>query len=642
MNRINKLQGRRLAAVLVIMIIIFMLGTAKAYGEEEKDTARITNLQTEIKAEDNFTFNVTQTIDVNFSTLHHGIYIFVPFKIGESRITDVSTNGPGNADINTFKLENGQPFVTMKLGDKDKYLDGDQSWTVKYKIIGVDDGSSKADYLSLAVVAPFWDMPIDNAETVVTMPKKTDWSKLETFTGPYGSTINMLDDEHFQLSTTDRTLTVKAKDLPARYGASIRTLLPNGYWKNPMSQRAIPLKVLLSFALVLAAVVLIAWLVRRNRKPVEVVEFYPPDDMTPAEIGYLIDGAVDKKDMVSLFFYMADKGYISIVKTGKDSYEMKKLKDIDDEEPAYVRKLYDAMFDGSDVFIPEKPPEYFSDGFMSAVINLTYMKNYQNKIYDFKINVLRFIVTIGIIATIPLNSIRLGVVEYSAMNFAAIIITILAGIGVSSYTSKLVFKKLSMTVREYRKTVGMLFVMFAVIVMMEGYLASVAFHQPVIGAISGGVLALSFMAAAYIKRWGKDMKALAGRIIGFRNYIYTAEADKLKVMVEEDPDYYYRILPYAYVFGLYTLWSKKFEDIPIVQSPSYAGMDFADATSMVYMMNSVTRHTSSYVTSRIADNLSGAAGSYGGEGGGGGFSGGGFSGGGFSGGGFGGGGGGAW
>ena len=52
---------------------------------------------------------------------------------------------------------------------------------------------------------------------------------------------------------------------------------------------------------------------------------------------------------------------------------------------------------------------------------------------------------------------------------------------------------------------------------------------------------------------------LYGEILGFREFIKTAEWDKLKVLSEEDPNYGMNILPYAMLFNMGTEWTGKFE-----------------------------------------------------------------------------------
>lgn len=115
-----------------------------------------------------------------------------------------------------------------------------------------------------------------------------------------------------------------------------------------------------------------------------------------------------------------------------------------------------------------------------------------------------------------------------------------------------------------------------------------------------------------------------GQILGFKEFIKKAELDRLKMLVEENPSYYYDIMPYAYVLGLSDQWIKNFETMHMPEPDWYSGRDpFGDA-----VFYSMVRSANACAT---APETSG-----------GGSSGGGFSGGGFSGGGSGGGGGGAW
>jgi len=54
---------------------------------------------------------------------------------------------------------------------------------------------------------------------------------------------------------------------------------------------------------------------------------------------------------------------------------------------------------------------------------------------------------------------------------------------------------------------------------------------------------------------------MLGRLSGFKNFLEIAEKEELELMVEKDPEYFYNILPYAYVLGVSDKWIKKFEEI---------------------------------------------------------------------------------
>ena len=101
-------------------------------------------------------------------------------------------------------------------------------------------------------------------------------------------------------------------------------------------------------------------------------------------------------------------------------------------------------------------------------------------------------------------------------------------------------------------------------------------------------------------------------------------------LCEDNPEYFYNILPYAYVLGVSDVWIKKFEHIAIPQVEWYATS--SSTNSEIFSSYSTRRlfSTISHAATPVVKSSSSLSG------------GGGFSGGGFSGGGSGGGGGGSW
>ena len=120
--------------------------------------------------------------------------------------------------------------------------------------------------------------------------------------------------------------------------------------------------------------------------------------------------------------------------------------------------------------------------------------------------------------------------------------------------------------------------------------------------------------------YGNEM---LGKLKGFRNFLETAEKDKLETMVMQDPTYFYNILPYTYVLGVSDKWIKKFESISL-QAPSW--YDSPNAFDMVafgsFMNNTMTSAHSVMSSSPSSDSggggSSGGGSSGGGSGGGGG------------------------
>ena len=117
-------------------------------------------------------------------------------------------------------------------------------------------------------------------------------------------------------------------------------------------------------------------------------------------------------------------------------------------------------------------------------------------------------------------------------------------------------------------------------------------------------------------------------LLGFREFIRLAEKDRLEMMLEQDPELYYHILPYAQVLGVSDIWEEKFKDIRM-DPPAWATMPGGTVFDFIVLnsvMRSATRSMTTAFVSRPAPSGRSGGGHFGGGGGfrgGGGFGGGG-------------------
>ena len=120
-----------------------------------------------------------------------------------------------------------------------------------------------------------------------------------------------------------------------------------------------------------------------------------------------------------------------------------------------------------------------------------------------------------------------------------------------------------------------------------------------------------------------------GRILGLKRFIKSAELPRLEKLVYENPDYFYNILPYAYVMALSDKWAKNFNKIDI-KAPEWYSSSTGDVLFNVWMFNSLMRNSCNAAANHIVSTMpdSGGGADFSSFSGGGGFSGGGFGGGG--------------
>jgi uncharacterized membrane protein YgcG len=151
-----------------------------------------------------------------------------------------------------------------------------------------------------------------------------------------------------------------------------------------------------------------------------------------------------------------------------------------------------------------------------------------------------------------------------------------------------------------------------------------------IGYIIGIVCVLGMIICLkYLPKRTKYGNEMLGKLKGFKNFLETAEKDKLEALVLENPNYFYDILPFTYVLGVSDKWIKNFESISL-QAPSwYDSPNAFDVSTFGTFVNSTMVSAQSAMSSSPSSDSGGG-------------SSGGSSGGGSSGGGSGGGGGGSW
>ena len=130
-----------------------------------------------------------------------------------------------------------------------------------------------------------------------------------------------------------------------------------------------------------------------------------------------------------------------------------------------------------------------------------------------------------------------------------------------------------------------------------------------------------------------------GYLAGLREFIETAELERMQFIARETPELFYHILPSAYVFGLSDILLEKMKDLTLPAPEWYISsrpVSYFDYMMMHHFFHTSMREMNTVLS--VPEPPKSTGGSHGG-----GFSGGSFGGvGGFSGGGFGGGGGGSW
>ncbi|MCR4797089.1 MAG: DUF2207 domain-containing protein [Lachnospiraceae bacterium] len=623
-------KRKHLALAFGILICFLLFPTSVVSAEEYADSNPddyITNyFDVYMEFDTAHRATVTETINVTFVQPHHGITRVIPNALDHTYEIEGIT-----VDDEHFSVEKSDSNDTVRIGDADTTLTGEHTYVLHYQIEYFKDADTSADFLAQNMLPTEWETSIRESILTIVMPSEINWDDVYIYGGTYGSDDPEAWRQYFEgyIYEDTNTLELEGSNLPLGYGITLRDVaLPEGYWSDAITyveRYRGRLTAITVISVVLALLAALLWvLYGRDEKIIETVEFYPPEGMTPGELGYAIDGVLDDKEMMTTVLYLADKGYISIKPDDKE-FIFEKQKNADENEPRHIKTFLDGMFSGRKHFKTKKVPSGFRSDFDDAKAELE--EDYSEKFGD----VTTFGSTLARLACLILNAINFAAFpmildwEFDGIYLAVFPVVISSAAMIFAWVGTLSFKINTKKIL-FRIVAAALAIATQVILVLWLY-----------DAYPKGLYYYAFMASGFVifffslimeKRTPENAK-LMGKAFGFANFIRDAEYDRLVTLSEADPQYYYHILPYAAVLGMETAWSKRFENIKI-PNPDW----FVSDDAFVYTPLWCDRMVSSCTRGAVPPAPSSGGSS-------GGFSGG-SSGGGFSGGGGGGGGGGAW
>jgi uncharacterized protein (TIGR04222 family) len=349
------------------------------------------------------TLEVTETIVQDFGeTARHGIFRSIPDRLRYDDVYDrvypidlVSvTASPGTpADVET-KSEGGN-FV-IRIGDPDATITGEHTYTIVYRVRGAMNGFETHDELYWNAIGDDWEQAIGTMTVRIQAPAPV--TRVACYQGPFGSTLSCTEAE---VNASGNAVFLH-DDLGSYTGLSVVAAIPSGTvsstapilderWSFERAFAVTPVTVGGSIGLlvlVVGGISVLMW--RRGRDvryvgsqvtqvmgsggPIEAeeqavplfegsdapVEFSPPEDLRPGQVGTLIDEEASTLDVSATIVDLAVRGYLRIEEIekkwflGKADWRLIRLPKDAADLLAYERTLLDGLFeDGEQVELSE-------------------------------------------------------------------------------------------------------------------------------------------------------------------------------------------------------------------------------------------------------------------------------------------------
>ena len=630
-------QGMRrlLPAVLLLCVLLGSL-ILLARPVHAASNFIIEDYDIDMQVNEDDTYLITETLKVHFTAPSHGIYRVVPYKISLDRDGQLS-NFYGK--VSDFQMLSGQPVEAEKgdeawffrIGDPDRYAEEDTTYQYSYVFDMKGDHLKDADEVYYNLVGTSWEAQnIEHVSFKVTFPKGIDMNNVGMKTGnDVDVPIKSKGDTVVYGETTENVLG----------GLTIRAVLPQGYFTKQASTSNLLFYILIAIMAVITAIGFYLWR-RYGRDPdvVETEEFYPPEGLSAPEVAYLETGELEGEQVTSMLLSLADKGYLQISeeevayglkkKKTKKEYTITQLKPYDgnseDEE-----EFMDGLFEGGDRTSVEMSD--LKDSFYETIntIKSNIAERYEGELYDEKASlyasVLWFAGVCAMIALFLISKLLNGspfivgdgdTLIYIALHVFEIALPIVGFTGITKWINK-----------PRKSVIGFILGLIGWgLLVLLGFGLAVLFDtcmgaQIVPYLIGLGMIFLLNMMSALCERRTDEYTAMLGKIRGYKRFLQVAEKDRMEMLAEQDPNYFYKNLAFAFALGVTTVYAKHFASLASQPPQWYVGPTYMygstggvfDSVSMMNSMDSMMSSVGSSMTS--SPSSSGGGGSFSGGGG---------------------------
>jgi len=556
-------------------------------GSASARQLKIQKFSAEIFVQPDAVLDVTETIEVNFIGAWHGLYRTIPIEYvtpqGFNFTLFVKLEDATDDSGRALKVESSRErhYLKWKIY-VDNATDVVRTINLHYRVSNGLRFFEDHDELYWNITGDEWDVPLENVSAQIILPSGVTGIRTAEYTGTYGSRA-----QNAEARTSDNRVDIAMlRPLSFHEGLTAVVGWDKGFVTEPGTSEKIQQFLASNWPIFFPIPVFLFmyWLwYTRGRDPRTgpvAVQYAPPDGMTPAEAGTLVDDNVDMRDITATIVDLAVRGYLVIEE--KDKSQLLGL--ISNKEYIFHLKKKPAEWAGL------KPHELvllagiFADGILADVELSTLQNHFYSKLPSIKNSIFDALMERGYFQHRP-DYVRSA---YVGGGIAIGVVLFLMGNALSQKTG---------------------------IATMPFFIAAI---------LSGGIIAgFGWIMPACTSA---GAKALA-TVLGFEDFLTHVESDRIDRMMKT-PETFEKFLPFAMALGVEKKWVGAFQDIyseppSWYQGGMHGGVFYPN--TFVSSLNNMTAQASSVMSS--APRSSGGSGFGGGGssgGGGGGGGGGGF------------------
>lgn len=462
-------------------------------------------------------------------------------------ISDIRSDGYYTLDFNE-----GYRIVSLGKENRDEKL---ANYKVSYKYnVGKDTLEDNDEIVYF--FNNTYDAKIDKLKYNIYLPKEVDDIKV-TFVDNEG---HVLEDYNYTVNGTLISGEIDQVIEPDQI-IGIRVVLPDYYFENATSNISSISILSIIVPILLTVISVIIWFVFGNHKTDKNTVLYPYKALNSLEIGYLYNGKVLENDIATLVFYLANKGYIEVVKEN-NKYKLVKVKDYksnNEVEKVFMEYLF------------KDRVEVTSKELTKSLYRITKMvrdiqdndKNkktlFVNSIFNYKIVFWLMIGVIFVMVTINLIN------EYTPKHL--MINLIVSGLGYGL----LLFSLLGNNKKIEKMIMGSIAIIMVIaplaLTVLGAFKVDILITMSyIIGVVC--MFSIGYIAKAMPCRTIFGFKVLKS-INGYKNTLLNCGIDYIAKEVKSNHNYFYDVLPYSFVLGISDKWFKRCASLKISKPDWY-------------------------------------------------------------------------
>ncbi|MBO4212050.1 MAG: DUF2207 domain-containing protein [Oscillospiraceae bacterium] len=518
---------RRCFNLIAALIFLVLLATT-AFA----DAPAATRLYTDCNVEQDGACTVTLDVTIEFPSPTEDFCIPIAPSARNIRCTGAA-----------FRISSEPDCKMIHLTEP---LSGQKTITVSYRLAETVTGGGTTQEFKLNLLYPFWNCPISGYEVMIRLPGKFE-TMPAFFSGYHGDLI----DNYLNISINDGTIHAvlnEKQTLQDREAMSVQLSLPDGFFDlRFLAGKTLRIDRLVFFALLLLSAAYWFFFLR-NIPLLPRRQAMPPEGGNPGEIPFILTN--QDPDFSMMVIHWAALGYLTIHRSRKGRLSLLRQIDMGNERKHYEGELFRTLFSRGDQ-CEVGSAEYLKAQRLAVE---KARKFWAGKIYDLKAGPTGLLRALVVIAggVLCLACFDVLVASKSWRWFMILPLTVLGGA-----VCRLVQNFGGVLLRRHFFRTGLIALLA---------LGSLLFLGKSAGLTSLMLLNLAaqLLTGLLLRCGGRRTRsgfALGAELLGYRRYLLNASHDQLRANLQADPQFFYRVLPYADALQVGTLFANSFDHL---------------------------------------------------------------------------------